>query len=106
MAEVKAENLWGYVGRDGEIVVKPAFRTTDEFAEGLAGVEKYDKPDLNYGFIDREGRYAIPPKYESVSKFTNGLCFAELADEIAYIDHSGELIWTGPYVDVGRISQL
>jgi hypothetical protein len=41
-----------------------------------------------------------------VSVFRHGLCFVQLGQELAYIDHEGGAIWRGPYMDVGRISDL
>jgi len=106
MAEVEVGNLWGYIDHNGEIVVKLAFRRTSEFVEGVAAVAPHDHPNGHYGFINREGIYVIPPQYEMVGTFRHGLCFVELADEVAYVDHDGDVIWRGPYVDVGRISEL
>ena len=106
LAEVMVANQWEYIDRDGSVAIKPAFRWTGEFVEGLAAVSPSDDPKNRYGFINKEGKFVIPAKYEMVSVFRHGLCFVELEKDVAYIDHQGGVVWQGPYVDAGRISDL
>ena len=64
------------------------------------------KQNGKFGFIDHDGSLVIPPQFEAVGAFRQGLCLVESSETIAYIDHSGAIIWEGPYVDLGRISEL
>lgn len=88
------------------MVVSPSFRYSNEFTEGLAAVEPYDQSSNLVGFIDKVGSYTLPPAYEIVGTFRKSLCLVALAEEIAYIDRAGSVVWRGPFVDVGRISEL
>ncbi len=106
LAEIMIGNHWGYIDQGGAEVIAPTFRRTSEFVEGLAAVSPNDDPKSGYGFINKEGRFVIPRQYEIVSVFRHGLCFVELAEEVGYIDHQGEIVWRGAYVDAGRISEL
>jgi hypothetical protein len=106
LAEVKIDALWGYIDHEGSIVVPPAYRYAGEFREGLAAVEPHDRPGQQIGFIDRSGGYVISPRYEMVGTFRHGICLVELSEELAYIDHLGAVIWRGPFVDIGRVSEF
>jgi WG containing repeat len=106
LAEVKIDGKWGYIDHGDNLVVVANYRYAGQFKDGLAAVEPYDDPHHHVGFIDRMGRYAIDPQYEMVGKFRNGRCLVKLTEEIAYIDKTGNSVWKGPYVDVGRISEL
>ena len=107
LAEVMNANLWGYIDRSGAVIIAPTFRRTGEFAGGMAAVSPDGDFKNRYGFIDDKGRFVIPVQYEMASIFRHGLCFVERTEEeLGYINHEGHLIWRGPYVDAGRISEL
>ena len=66
---VKISNKWGYIDRDGRIVIKPQFEDANNFSEGLAAV----RVGCHYGFIDKLGKFVIPPTFETAWKFSEGL---------------------------------
>ena len=51
---------WGYLDREGNIVIKPAFSAAHAFREDLAAV-KDDKG--MWGFIGKDGQYVIEPMF-------------------------------------------
>ncbi|MGB2698327.1 MAG: WG repeat-containing protein, partial [Candidatus Zixiibacteriota bacterium] len=60
---------WGYINKQGEIIIKPQFDHTDDFSEGLAAVS------INYkwGYIDKTGKIVIPLQFGGASSFREGL---------------------------------
>lgn len=106
LADISVGGRWGYINQRGDVAIATKYRYSGEFTEGLAYVEPFDNPERHVGFIDREGAYVIPPQFLMVATFRYGLCLVELTEELAYIDRNGTIIWHGPFVDVGRISQL
>jgi hypothetical protein len=76
---------WGYVGKDGKIVIKPFFGEADSFSEGLAKV----RMNGMYGYIDRSGEFIIDPQFERGSSFVNGEARVIIDGARAYIDTSG-----------------
>ncbi|MEJ1933162.1 WG repeat-containing protein, partial [Nostoc sp. NIES-2111] len=54
LASVKTESgKWGFINRQGNIVIKPQFDEVSNFSFGLARVRIGKK----YGYIDKYGKY-------------------------------------------------
>ncbi|MGA9626909.1 MAG: WG repeat-containing protein [Bryobacteraceae bacterium] len=60
---------WGYVDRNGNLIVEPQFDDRKHFSDGLAAV----KLEAKWGFIDTAGRFAIAPRFVGVSSLSGGL---------------------------------
>ena len=66
-----ANGKYGYISKDGLFEIAPAFDSAQDFAGGLALVEK----DARAYFIDQTGKavdFAYTAEYTPVSNFTNG----------------------------------
>ena len=64
-------NLWGYVAKNGEIVIEPQFVCAKSFSNGLAAV--YD--GTAWGFIKPSGKLVIDYNYYYAGYFTEkGVC--------------------------------
>lgn len=59
---------WGYVNKQGKIVIPYKYEIAAEFSEGLAAVAINTKG----GYIDQTGKTVIPFKYEGMLQFHNG----------------------------------
>lgn len=63
--------LWGFVDRDGQVVVEPTYQKAKSFSHGLAAV--YD--GRYWGFINEAQRWVIPAQYVDAMYFTaQGAC--------------------------------
>lgn len=82
------EKLWGYIDREGKMVIEPRFHDAWNFHEGLAAV----KIDWARGYIDTEGKYAVEPKYQYAGPFRDGKAKVMLDDIWEYIDHEGKKV--------------
>ena len=88
LAAVNIKNKWGYIDREGRVVIEPQYTYAFGFTEGLAAVEV----DGKYGFIDKDGRMAIPPKYYWANSFTEGLATVQADDCFQIIDRQGSVV--------------
>ncbi|MGQ0701859.1 MAG: WG repeat-containing protein [Gemmatimonadales bacterium] len=93
--------LWGFINRDGEWVIRPTFRGTQDFSEGLAraqerlGTNPSDKE--RWGYIDTTGAWVIPPRFQLVYPFSNGLAWAyQSKDSLGFIDQTGRFLEIEP----------
>ncbi|HPJ02920.1 MAG TPA: WG repeat-containing protein [Candidatus Limiplasma sp.] len=64
---------WGFVDRNGEVIVETIWDSASEFSEGLAGVER----DGKWGFINIYGDLVIDLKWDDVWIFSDGYCRVE-----------------------------
>jgi WG containing repeat len=89
LAVVENNEKWGYIGKNGKIIISLKFDDASNFSEGLAAVEINGK----YGFIDKKGRFVIVPKYLSVESFDGGLSYVQGNKYRGYINKEGNWIW-------------
>lgn len=87
---VQIDGAWGYVDREGELVVEPRFERAKGFYENRAAVQI----DGAWGYIDTTGAVAIEPRFGSAGRFSEGL--AAVAPEgrgpHGYVDPTGEMV--------------
>ena len=53
---------WGFIDRQGEMVIEPRFLDAEPFSEGLAAVEIEVSDDFRWGFIGTDGELSIDPQ--------------------------------------------
>lgn len=82
------EKLWGYIDKNGEMIVEPKFHHAWNFHEGLAAVAV----DWARGFINEDGTYVIEPKYQYAGPFRDGKAKVMLDDVWEYIDRDGKKV--------------
>lgn len=62
LAAVKIGNTFGYISKDGKVVIPPQFNWADEFTDGIAMIEIGKNIIKNkVVYINREGRYVWEP---------------------------------------------
>lgn len=71
---VKSGEKWGFVDRDGKIVINPQFAEASAFRDGLALVKSSGEKS-GYGFIDTSGKMVINPNYKSATVFNDGIAW-------------------------------
>ena len=83
---------WGYIFKNGSIIIEPEFDKANKFSEDLAAVKK----DGLWGFIDIYGNYQIEPKFLDARDFSEGLAPVKDAtsNNWGYINKEGGwIIW-------------
>lgn len=94
--KVDGYDRWGYIDRDGKIVIEPQFNEARSFHCGRALVKDSNG---NRFFINPEGRKAYEPvwsNYDQVSDYDSNLCAAPGSrfDETDYYDLNGKKVAT------------
>lgn len=87
-----AEWKYGYMDRQGNIIINYKFDRAYDFFEGLALVFVTKNKTDYYGFIDEKGNEVIPLKYEFAENFSEGLCLVRLNRKFGYLNKKGETI--------------
>ena len=94
LAYVKLNGQWGFVDRQGNVVVPLMYDDTEFFSEGLAQVRLGDGETGKYGFVDKTGKEVIPLMYDWVAWFfSGGLAEVKLNGKIGYVDKTGHEYW-------------
>ncbi len=84
---MKERGKWGYINRQGQVVIKPAFDYASPFHEDRAKVQVEKK----VGYIDRTGKLVIPATYEGAGHFSEGLAAVTRKEDFLWPKPMGEL---------------
>ena len=89
LAAVKVGDKYGYVDKQGTLIIKPQYDNASPFDQGLAQVARLDK----YGLIDRTGKVVVPLEYDHITYFHEDRARAfDQKGRYAIIDRSGRLL--------------
>lgn len=94
LAPFKQNGMWGYLNRNGKVVVKPKFENAYGFNFGFAAVKVNGK----WGFINPDGKLEIPAVFDSdtyggFGGFSDcGIATIPWLGKYRYIDKSGKFI--------------
>lgn len=96
-AEVKLDNKYGLIDRNGKEIIPPIYERIYEFKDGLAEVCFNGK----MGIISLTGQLIIEPKYDSICRFSNGKFKVFLNGKCGIIDYAGvEMLKPHKYNDI------
>lgn len=84
--ENSAEDLIGYIGSGGSVVVSPQYTAGHYCFEGLVAASR---SDWRFGFLDERGQVQIPFCFSGVGHFREGLCPCRQERSIGYIERTG-----------------
>lgn len=61
LARIKVKGKWGFIDKNGKVVVNPIYEEALDFKDGLAAVSKKDekKDEVLWGYIDKKGAVKI-----------------------------------------------
>lgn len=98
---------YGFVDREGNIVIAPQFDSIRSFENGMAGV----CIGFKKGFVNYKGEYIIPAEYDHAYRFDkHGLCIVSKFGEYdrllnGIIDKSGNVIAPLAYEEIEILSK-
>ena len=87
LAAVKKDGKWGYIDKQGNLVIEYKYEIAESFSEELALVYT----DKKYGYIDTKGNTVIDFKYESANSFSGGLATVKENGKWLIIDNKGTI---------------
>lgn len=83
---------YGFIDRNGNLVIEHRFDFAYPFSEGLAHVWI----DGKSGFIDKTGEYVVNPNFDDAASFSEGLASVRFGDwengKYGYIDKAGQMV--------------
>lgn len=83
---VEKNGKWGFIDRQGRLVIPADFEDTEGFAEGKAAV----KLDGFWGVIDTSGKLLVQPRYKSAGRYFGGFMpVSQNGEDIIALDPSG-----------------
>lgn len=82
LACFKDGSEWGFINKQGQVVIKPRFQKSTLFKEGLAPAKICRDNDEAgvYGYINPSGEMVIPPQFKYAGFFFDGLAWVEKVD--------------------------
>ena len=89
MVNEEGDENWGFVDKEGEIVINPQFSKVRDFSDGLCGVRN---DDGKWGFINKEGKIIINHQFDGVTYFKDGKCVVTSSKKDGVIDKEGKYI--------------
>lgn len=90
------DGQWGYIDKDGVVVVEPQFDLALPFTDGLAAVETGGL----WGFIDKTGSVAIEPQFDDAESFHEGLAAVRQSGRWGFVDQDGDFAIKPGFGDV------
>lgn len=86
ISRVRLDSLFGFIGPNGQLLVRPQFDEASDFREGRARVASESKA----GFIDQKGQSIIPLIYDRAWSFVDGVAMIRLQGLYGFLDKSGK----------------
>lgn len=70
----KQDGKYGYINKNGGIVIKPQYTMAQNFKDGTAVVNVSEEAAINkYGLIDKKGKYIVQPQYNDILILGEGM---------------------------------
>ena len=86
LSSVKSkDNKYGFIDRNGKIVIPLEYEDAGNFSEGLAPVKK----DGKWGYISKSGEVRIPFEFDKASEFSEEYAVVSKNGEAGFIDKNG-----------------
>jgi hypothetical protein len=95
---------YGYIDKEGNIVIEPEFNFAGDFINGLARIKMGEK-EGGWGYINKEGKRVIPARYDFALQYSEGLAAVKIGEQYGYIDLSGKRVIQPQYDFAGSFSE-
>ncbi len=85
LARFRVNSQYGFINKEGEVVIEPVFEKAGDFKNGKALV----KDNETFFYIDSSGQYLKDAEvpYNYVGPFSEGYALVSIMDEYGYINH-------------------
>jgi hypothetical protein len=99
VAPVKVKRQgWGFMGKDGKMVVEPVFDELQNMRNGIARANTKGK----WGWIDSTGKTLIAPTFDDVEDFHGLLAPVKLQKKWGLVDKNGKIVVPCVYKKIKR----
>jgi KWG Leptospira. len=80
---------WGFVDKEGKVVINPQFSSADNFCNDKCAVENADG---KWGYIDKDGKIIINYQFDGAENFINGKAIVVSDGKYGVINDQGKYI--------------
>lgn len=97
LVAVKVGDKWGFINKNGEMVIEPQFEKSGKFYQGVYAA---NQEDGTYRFMNTKGEWLTEPQRGMAAYFTEGYCYVRSVEEgesqekilkNMFIDSSGQV---------------
>ena len=99
---VEQNGEWGYISRDGNVVIEPQYDRAYPFYENRALVRQGGQ----FGFIDTSGSPVIPIGFSRAWHFSEGIAPVQQDSLWGFVDRTGDMILEPQLAAVSGLSNL
>lgn len=95
LAYFRREGKYGFVNKQGRMVIAPQFDLVGYFSEGVASVliEKEQSLEGGWGYVNTKGEIVLTPRFDWAWEFSEGRALVAVGDRVGYVDRAGHYIW-------------
>lgn len=93
----KGEANWGFVDKEGKVIINPQFSNIGEFGYGKCPVRNSEG---KWGYIDKEGKIVINHQFDNAESFLNGKAVVKSGGKAGLIDANGKYLINPQYSDM------
>ncbi len=97
----KKDGQYGFMSREGEIMIEAEYSFASNFRNGLAVVVC----DNKYGYIDKSGELVIDCVFDEAQDFDQGRAIVEKNGYLGLIDPIGDFVLNAEYYDIGALRE-
>ncbi|MCT4636159.1 MAG: WG repeat-containing protein [Bacteroidales bacterium] len=97
------QNLYGYINKQGRLIIPNKFDYAKSFSQGLAVVRQY--PQKKMGYINKSGEFIINPEFKFARSFSEGFAAVLINNKYGFINKEGEVVIQPTYKEVGDFNE-
>lgn len=109
LAAVMKNYKWGFIDKNGTVVIPFKYDRVGDFHEGLAAVDieqNPNRPGGKWGYIDRNGNNITSHKYDRAYDFSDGIAKVMLPNlTYGFVDENGTEVIPCKYIYAGEFSE-
>ena len=109
LASFRANSKYGFIDKQGKVVIPPSFDNVSVFGEGLCAVAienaVNDSVFYTWNYIDKTGKKQIPAEFTEAGNFSQGFAAVSIGDKWGWIDKTGEFVFGNDFEKVNAFSE-
>ena len=94
-------NRWGFMDKNGNLVINPQFERAEPFASGVAAIRLGSK----WGYVDPTGKIVVNPQFDAAAPINGGLAAVKIGGRYGYINAEGQYIINPQFDAAGSFSE-
>ena len=112
LARFREKQKYGFIDKNGSVVIAPIYADARNFSEGFAAVKIGDR---NWLFVDKNGNNVFNKTFDDVSSFHEGMAgvlkhiydydLCHFYDYWGFIDKTGNIVINYKYINCGYFSE-